>query len=406
MGWRTVRSVQNAPWGRCPYTTAATSASEAAPRPFHEMPGPRSFPLLGTLWRYLPLIARKFEKYGPAVREEIVSGVTLVWLFSPADIEVMYRSGEGKYPRRRSHLAMQHFRQGRPHIYSSGGLLPTNGTEWWRLRTVLQRAISRPRNVKSYIPGTDVTLKQFLQLVRSRVNKEPEDFMPELSRLFTEVTGLVAFDARLGALEGERLDPNSRAARLVEAAFTANSCVLHTDNGPQLWRVAVELIQSKVASLQEKAERQQQEEEEESAEEPPSLLEQYLSSPDLDRKDVIGMVVDMLMAGVDTTVMVTQNQVSCRQSQWFREPLRFLPERWIKGHPQAENAHPFLSLPFGHGPRTCIARRLAEQSVQLLLLRIIRDFEVTWEGEGEMDCFTVLINKPDKPLKLRFRSVP
>jgi hypothetical protein len=31
-----------------------------------------------------------------------------------------------------------------------------------------------------------------------------------------------------------------------------------------------------------------------------SLLEQYLAVPDLDRKDVIGMVVDMLLAGADT----------------------------------------------------------------------------------------------------------
>jgi len=33
---------------------------------------------------------------------------------------------------------------------------------------------------------------------------------------------------------------------------------------------------------------------------PLSLLEQYLASPDLDRKDVIGMMVDMLLAGADT----------------------------------------------------------------------------------------------------------
>lgn len=33
---------------------------------------------------------------------------------------------------------------------------------------------------------------------------------------------------------------------------------------------------------------------------PLSLLEQYLAAPDLDRKDVIGMVVDMLLAGADT----------------------------------------------------------------------------------------------------------
>lgn len=31
-----------------------------------------------------------------------------------------------------------------------------------------------------------------------------------------------------------------------------------------------------------------------------TLLEQYLSSPELDFKDIIGMVCDFLLAGIDT----------------------------------------------------------------------------------------------------------
>jgi cytochrome P450 len=62
----------------------------------------------------------------------------------------------------------------------------SNGPEWSRLRTILQRAISIPRNVRAYIPASDVTIQHFLQLVRARVNKEPDDFLPELSRVFGE----------------------------------------------------------------------------------------------------------------------------------------------------------------------------------------------------------------------------
>lgn len=103
---------------------------------FKEIPGPKSLPLIGTLYQYLPVFGRykfdrlhhngleKFRLYGPIVREEIVPGVNLVWIFKPEDIEILYRN-EGRYPERRSHLALQKYRLSKSEIYNTGGLLPT-----------------------------------------------------------------------------------------------------------------------------------------------------------------------------------------------------------------------------------------------------------------------------------------
>ena len=69
--------------------------------------------------------------------------------------------------------------------------------------------------------------------------------------------------------------------------------------------------------------------------------------------------------------MVTQNQVSCRLPEYFDKPDSFIPERWLRDSEGREKSvHPYLVLPFGHGPRSCIARRLVEQNLQILLLRV------------------------------------
>lgn len=47
-----------------------------------------------------------------------------------------------------------------------------------------------------------------------------------------------------------------------------------------------------------------------------------------------------------------------------------MPERWIKSHPHYKQVSPYLVLPFGHGPRSCIARRLAEQNLLSVILKV------------------------------------
>nr|CAD7394250.1 unnamed protein product [Timema cristinae] len=399
---------------------------------------------------------RKLRLFGPLVREELLPGINVVWVFTPEDIEQVFRA-EGRYPERRSHLALAKCRRDRPHVYNTGGLLPTNGPEWLRLRSAFQRDLSRPNCVKTYLPAIDKVIQEFLNKITPGHNGN--DFLPELSKLFLELICLVAFDVRLDSFNQK----SELSSRLIDAALSINSSILRTDNGLQLWKwfdtplyrklkrshlvleqVAVELVTKKIEimKLQNLNKTSHQ----------PSLLELYLSSQHLDQKDVIGMSVDMILAGIDTTtntssftlyhlatnlniqeklyeeclkllpnckspitaevlskaqytkavlkesfrlnpisvgvgrilsqdailsgykvphgtVVVTQNQVTCRLPEYFSEPDKFIPERWIKGHQMYKSTSPYLVLPFGHGPRTCIARRLAEQNMQALLLK-------------------------------------
>ncbi|XP_050306860.1 cytochrome P450 302a1, mitochondrial-like isoform X2 [Anthonomus grandis grandis] len=319
---------------------------------FSSIPGPKSLPGIGTLHNYLPLIGtykftelhhnghKKYNKYGPVVKEEIVSGINIVWLFDPDDIEVMFRS-EGKYPQRRSHLALEKFRLDRPNVYNSGGLLPTNGPEWYRLRKIFQKGLSGPAATKKFLKGTDEIIDQWLQRIETIRGKPNLDYLPEISRLFLELTGYASLDHRFNSFSYPELNKHSRASKLIESAYITNTCILKLDNGPQMWKkfdtpmykkmqtaqlymedVAIDLLSLKMSLFSETDNNKGQ-----------TLLEQYLSCPDLDFKDIIGMICDFLLAGIDTTTYSTSfllyhvAKAPSVQMTLFDEAKKLLPNK-------------------------------------------------------------------------------
>ncbi|XP_063903411.1 cytochrome P450 302a1, mitochondrial-like [Zophobas morio] len=490
---------------KCYYPRKCLSSNQQKVRAFEEIPGPTSLPLIGTLHLYAPFVGRyhfdrlhqnalkNYNLYGPIIREEIVPGEHIVWLGDPDDIAKMFHT-EGVYPHRRSHLTLEKYRLDRPHIYNSGGLLPTNGPEWARMRKTFQKGLSSPAEAISFIGDSNDIITEWMDTRLAQIYKDDcVDFLPELSRLFLELVGVAAFDIRFNSFTDEEIQPDSKSAKLIDSAFVSNSTILKTDNGPQLWRkfetpayrrfkkaqefmesVAIDLVALKMSTFREKTQNS------------PTLLESYIANESLDFKDIIGIVCDFLLAGMDTTtytsgfllyhlatnpsvqeklfeeasrllpspsdsvtpeiyndakyakcvvkeslrlrpisigvgrvltsdvvfsgynvpagtVVVTLNQVLSRLEKYFPEPNAFKPERWIKNDPLYKRTHPYLVIPFGHGQRTCIARRFAEQNMIMLILRLARKYKLSWSG-SEIDSKSLLINKPDGPILLKWEE--
>lgn len=225
------------------------AASDTA-RPFHEIPGPKPLPLVGNIWRYLPLIGdmdltrmhrnaqKLLDRYGPLVREVVVGDRVVVHVFDPRDMEHVFRH-EGRYPARLSHRALLKYRRERPHMYSSGGLFPSNGEEWFRLRHMFQKPLMQQSAMSAYIDVLqDVTLDvaNLVRQTRDSRTLEVEDFLKELYQWALECTGVLALNTRLGCLQ-RGLSSDSEQQRLVEAASETHRIIMVTENGLPFWKV-------------------------------------------------------------------------------------------------------------------------------------------------------------------------
>ncbi|XP_065371241.1 cytochrome P450 CYP12A2-like isoform X2 [Calliphora vicina] len=103
--------------------------------------------------------------------------------------------------------------------------------------------------------------------------------------------------------------------------------------------------------------------------------------------------------------------------KYFPRAKEFLPERWLRSEqdkgienssecPHAlKPSSPFVYLPFGFGPRSCIGRRIVEMELELGIARVIRNFQVEYNYPTENAFKSLLINVPNIPLTFKFTDI-
>ncbi|XP_018408072.1 PREDICTED: sterol 26-hydroxylase, mitochondrial-like [Nanorana parkeri] len=101
------------------------------------------------------------------------------------------------------------------------------------------------------------------------------------------------------------------------------------------------------------------------------------------------------------TLFILSHYVLSRDENSFSEPDRFLPQRWLRSF--GRKHHPFSSIPFGHGVRGCLGRRVAELEMHLALSQIIRQFEVLPDPKmKEVKTKNRVVLVSDIPIDLQF----
>ncbi|XP_034486377.1 probable cytochrome P450 6d5 [Drosophila innubila] len=90
-----------------------------------------------------------------------------------------------------------------------------------------------------------------------------------------------------------------------------------------------------------------------------------------------------------------------RDEEYFPEPLSYQPERFTDEH---RNYTPAAYMPFGVGPRQCIAARMGKMNVKIALTKILTNFNIETRLEKREIDFTVngvpLLPKGGVPVKL------
>uniref|UniRef100_A0A3P9JCH8 Cytochrome P450, family 27, subfamily B, polypeptide 1 n=1 Tax=Oryzias latipes TaxID=8090 RepID=A0A3P9JCH8_ORYLA len=100
------------------------------------------------------------------------------------------------------------------------------------------------------------------------------------------------------------------------------------------------------------------------------------------------------------TLITLCHFATSRDPTVFPNPHKFQPHRWFR---KEEAHHPYASVPFGVGKRSCIGRRIAELELYLALSRILLEFDVKPDPEGaSVKPMTRTLLVPENVINLQF----
>nr|QVK45590.1 cytochrome P450 [Brachionus paranguensis] len=111
------------------------------------------------------------------------------------------------------------------------------------------------------------------------------------------------------------------------------------------------------------------------------------------------IILDDYLIPKNTTVNVGFFLMS-KSEKYFKNSEKYDPKRWLK-EINSDPINPYTSMPFGFGSRMCIGRRLAEQKMYLIMIKILKNFRLEYVGKEAKLGFRLIV-VPDYDLALKF----
>jgi cytochrome P450 len=118
---------------------------------------------------------------------------------------------------------------------------------------------------------------------------------------------------------------------------------------------------------------------------------------------------DVVAAGVHipkgTTVQIVPAMIQLNPEIWGSDADIFRPERWE--NLDGSGSSPYAMETFSNGPRVCPGKALAMLNIKVLLVGLIRDFELEIHDDGQGPAFRnpTLTLKSKSPLRFKVKRV-
>lgn len=134
-------------------------------------------------------------------------------------------------------------------------------------------------------------------------------------------------------------------------------------------------------------------------------MRMYPISLGIMRTNVEGVVLSGYQIEKDQDILLANNLI-VMEEKYVPRAKEFIPERWVREEKSEYGViDPFMFVPFGHGGRSCVGRRLVELEMEITISRLIRNFYLEFNYSTENAFKNHLINRPAIPLKFKMSEV-
>ncbi|KAL3055938.1 hypothetical protein OYC64_018609 [Pagothenia borchgrevinki] len=276
--------------------------------------------------------------YGPLWKSTF--GPLVIVNVATAELIEQVLRQEGRHPVRSDMPHWRRYREVRNHAY---GPLTEMGANWQRIRSILNPRMLKPKHVSSYTNTVNDVVTDFIHRVARLRDTNGggvmvNDLTEELYKFAFEGICSVLFETRMGCMNEEVPEETQKFIVSVGEMFRLSNVIILFPKSiwpyisywkqfaaawDHLFRISEELVQKKMAQIQQQMHLKQQVE--------GAYLTHLLLSDQMTVTEILGSITELLLAGVDTTSntiawsLYQLAKIPEIQEQLYQEVIRVCP---------------------------------------------------------------------------------